>query len=74
MGILGAILKALTVEELTLNQVVLRLNLNRNSAKACLQELTGRGLVEVRLSKFQTYATSTKGTDWLRDYIRLVRE
>jgi predicted transcriptional regulator len=74
-GLHSAILRVLALESLTLNQVVIRVNLNRRVAQRCLHEMLKENLVETHTNaKFPKFAATEKGIHWLREYSKLTRE
>lgn len=62
------------VDSLTLNQLVLHLNLNRSIAKKCVDEMIRNGFVEVKHARFDVYSSTPKGADWMGRYVKITQE
>jgi predicted transcriptional regulator len=73
--IYASILQAAQGNGLTMTQAIFHLNLNSRLARASIDHLLRSGLLEVhRRSNLVTYLTTTKGAEWLRRYVSLIRE
>lgn len=65
----AAILRALVSEYLTINQLAIRVNLNRVLAKNYVKELSQKGRVESKKTKgLARYSASQNGVAWLKRF------
>jgi predicted transcriptional regulator len=69
------ILKILASEYLTMNQIVIRANLNRPLTKIHINQLLQKGHLEVKKTQgFACYSASQKGIAWVKRFEALVQE
>ncbi len=62
------------MDSLTLNQLVLHLNLNRSIAKKCVEEMIRLDFVKVEHGRFDSYVSTPKGREWMGRYIQITQE
>jgi predicted transcriptional regulator len=75
LDIQASILRAVSNDELSMNKIVVYVNLNRKLAKKYVRELFGKGFLEVKNdSKFERYSTTEKGMEWLTRYKLVIRD
>jgi len=71
----ASILKALASEYLTINQLAIRVNLNRVLAKTYVKELSQKGRIERKKTKrLERYSATQRGVAWLKRFESLVRD
>ncbi len=71
----ASILRALASEYLTINQLAIRVNLNRVLAKTYVKELSQKGRIESKKMKgLERYSATQSGVAWLKRFETLVRD
>lgn len=71
----AAVLKELASEYLSINQIAIRVNLNRTLAKSYVNELSQKGQVETRKIKgIACYSATQRGVAWLKRFESLARD
>jgi len=70
----ASIIKALTSESMSLNGVVMHMNLNRRLARLCISELVTSQFVSVEGVGAVRYQATEKGVDWCNRYSAVIAE
>lgn len=74
MIICADVIKAVSLDSLTLTAIIVHLNLNTRVARKCLMELVKSGLVDASKAEPTMYSASERGIKWLSRFRQLVQE